>query len=297
MLFNSLPSAWCLEEISYRSLTFSHHLVWFGYFCPSLQLRPKMLLIEPVIRNHWKKNAFQKGKNADGDVVAAPWTAQPTDDYSIPLEELDRVIRSNFFWAAARVVHEVGYQAEVLGRWSEGCPCHDSHRLVWHSSTAEERRELPKPPSCEFQSCRAPELACGSAMHAFRRAIWTSQQNIVQHVAGLSTAEQTRLRLDWDTARAKIEVQLSFKLAHWQQLPHILCGLGHFDDLVVMVVARQALALYDGGPGKPQALHTQSRRFLDPGWRGLSDVPEDLEPPLRPLVASPNFPGSLGPGA
>ena len=38
---------------------------------------------------------------------------------------------------------------------------------------------------------------------------------VSQHAAGLPTAELKGLRLDWDAARAKIEVHLSLKLAHW----------------------------------------------------------------------------------
>ena len=102
-------------------------------------------------------------------------------------------------------------------------------------------------------------------------------------------ADQTKLRMDWDFARSLIELELSMKLAHWQQLPYVLCALAHHDDLVVMNVAKTVLKLYDGAPSQPGAKHNQSRRFLDPDWKGLPGKNEEQEPPLRPVVPRFSF--------
>jgi hypothetical protein len=117
----------------------------------------------------------------------------------------------------------------------------------------------------------------------FKQSIWFSQQTIVGHLAGVPLADQTSLRHDYDHARAKIELELTLKLAHWQQLPYVVCGLSHWNNVVAMNTAKTALSLFDSAPTAPQARHTQSRRFLDPSWKGLSD--DEPEPPLRPVVA------------
>ena len=250
-----------------------------------MAIASKLMLVEPVIRKWWNKLAYRKSRDKPSEV---------DDAWSASADELERVIKSASFWATARVMNEVGYQAEMVGRWTEGCPCHEAQRLIWHSSSSHDRRLLPKPPTCEFQSCRAPQLASGEAIFAFKKSFWLSQQNIVVHVAGLPMTDQTKLRMDWDAARARIELELSMKLAHWQQLPYILCGLGHHDDMTAMNVARTALRLYDDAPSQPAAKHNQSRRFLDPSWAGLTESEQDREPALRPLVTHLNTVGQWG---
>ena len=82
-------------------------------------------------------------------------------------EQLTRTIESKLFWARARIIHELGFQTDGVGRRCEGWQCHNT-RVIWHASGSEARRQLPKPPSCDFQACRAPELACGAAAFAFK---------------------------------------------------------------------------------------------------------------------------------
>ena len=40
-------------------------------------------------------------------------------------EAVDKAIKSLTFWAMVRATSEIAYQAEFIGRWSEGCFCHE----------------------------------------------------------------------------------------------------------------------------------------------------------------------------
>lgn len=59
-------------------------------------------------------------------------------------------------------------------------------------------------------------------------------------------------------------------------------GLAYPDAQVVRSVAERCLKLYDASPQSAGSLHTQSRRFLDPHWKGLPGDVSDV--PLRCLL-------------
>ena len=238
-----------------------------------------MLFIEPILRHYFDKTKFVQRDRRNPDT--RPVLADTIDDFGEDADAIQMVIDNPVFWSTARVIHEIGFQAEFLGRWSEGCPCHEEHRLAYHTTPKGERYKLPKPPTCELQCCRAPELAAGDGLRLFRRILWVSQQNVLSHLAGLPLSEQTSLRHDWDHARSKIEVELTLKLAHWGQLPHLLCALAHPHPSQVMKAAKTALKMFD--ERSPGSEHQQCKRFLDPVWRGASS--DDREEPLRPFVA------------
>ena len=80
----------------------------------------KMLVLEPLIRKHWNLEKFLGG--SIGQKTAHTTTVQ----------KINETIRSQKFWACARIVQEVGFQAEIVGRWSEGCSCHQSHQELYN---------------------------------------------------------------------------------------------------------------------------------------------------------------------
>lgn len=242
-----------------------------------------MLLLEHLLRTHWNQQKFlqgatdnQRGNEApQGDECYVPLT-------SAAVTQINAALTSSKFWARARVVREVGFLSEMVGRWSEACPCHQRHHDVYNwSRTA--GMSCPPPPPCDRKGCRTPELAAGVALKGFQQEVWLSRHNVVQHVHELQAHEQHQLKNDWDKARSKVYAQLSLKLAQWRFLPNILCGLCHPDETTVMRLAQRALQLWE--QGGQNTLHTQSRRFLDPLWSGLN--PEYPETPLRRIVTWP----------
>ena len=194
--------------------------------------------------------------------------------------KIDAVIRSQKFWAAARIVREVGFQAELIGRWSESCPCHEEHNLLfnWVKSSGSGLK-IPPPPQCDWKGRRSPDLATGEAIKMLEQSASSCQDNIVEFVHSLDSGTQHSLKRDWEHARSKIVAELTLKLATWKYLPNLLCGLAHHDHFHVQQCAQRALMLWE--QQSSGCSHAQSRRFLDPGWSGL----DNDEQPLRPIVS------------
>ena len=48
-------------------------------------------------------------------------------------EAIDAALASPVFWATTKAVHQLAMQAEFIGRWCEGCPCHEGIFLAWAS--------------------------------------------------------------------------------------------------------------------------------------------------------------------
>ena len=229
----------------------------------------KMLLLEPLIRRHWNLEKFLGGpvgqKNA----------------HTTTVQKIDEAIRSQKFWSCARIVQEVGFQAEIVGRWSEGCSCHEKHHELFNFAKHMGRGRginIPPPPMCERKGVRAAELATGAAIKMCADSFLACSRNILEFVHGLDPKTQHDLKADWEVARAKIMTEMTLKLAQWSYLPNLLCGLAHHDPCAVQACAQRALQLWE--QQSASCFHAQSRRFLDPQWSGL----DNDETPLRPIV-------------
>ena len=70
------------------------------------------------------------------------------------ISTIDRAIRDPDFWLAVGMLRALSFEAEYVGRWSEGCECHEGQ-----SST-----------QCPFKGCHAVELAAGDWKYSIRSA-------------------------------------------------------------------------------------------------------------------------------
>lgn len=112
----------------------------------------------------------------------------------------------------------------------------------------------------------------------------SSQDRILFHCSGLSSAEKGQLLQDWMGARGRLWSELSSKLDYWHQLPWMLCGLASHHPTDVRDTAARALKLWDAEHGRGRSHHALSARFLDENWQGLQDGDQHSDPPLRPYV-------------
>lgn len=214
----------------------------------------------------------------ESQVVELAIADQAEDQIVLSTADVDHAchtLASETFWSTCRIIAEIGFHAELVGRWCEGCCCHED-MLVSSSSSRSPKLRI----DCPLKCCRAPELACGAAIEQFQKSLADTQHQICEHLKGIPTVEeQQSLKLDWEKARGRIQAELELKGAHWGMLPHLLCGLGHHQASTVIQVAIRCLKLWDrSGRGN---YHQMSRRFLDPHWCGSSARPEK---PLRPIV-------------
>lgn len=222
--------------------------VWGCFFEATMT---ELLLIEQPLRTYWSLAKFSPKGKRDID------TSHDDDDddaFRSNLEVLDASIRSTLFWSRCKVVKELAYLGEWTGRWAEGCPCHDAELTAGIKV------------DCPMKHCRAPELACGQAMTGMDQQVQRLNNAMIPILknSGISEREQQVLLLQAQKASAHVTSEIKVKFGHWTHLPHILCGLAHWNTEESLKVARRSLELFkSGGPG---AHHNMSRRFLDPNW-------------------------------
>lgn len=54
------------------------------------------------------------------------------------IDGIDGAVRSKVFWCTVRAVSELVLQCEYLGRWAEGCWCHEALLTQWAAEQAGE---------------------------------------------------------------------------------------------------------------------------------------------------------------
>eukprot|EP00969_Alexandrium_andersonii_P356374 15446411-Alexandrium_andersonii.AAC.1 len=112
-----------------------------------------------------------------------------------------------------------------------------------------------------------------------------ANQELCLECAALSAEDRSRVLDDYATARSHLEFVFRVKLAHWQQLPYLLAGLGHPDQAQARAVAGRALALFDAA-GDDAEHHALSLLLCSPGSVGRQQL-EDLAAGRRPLAQLP----------
>ncbi len=199
-----------------------------------------VLSLEMPLKLAWDKRRFCFGhQSAAGE--------------SVVIDEVDRVITSEYFWTYAKVLDTL---AEVIGElmtWSEGCPCHtDDPSLAGPSRHMRIRLFQERSGSatlCPLRGRRAPELAAGQVDRWVSRLLQIAAARVAACV-GLNTLpghERSTVLDDFEQARSHLSFVLQIKLSNWQHIPHLLCGLGHHRHEVAARVAREVLAHHAGG--------------------------------------------------
>ena len=210
------------------------------------------------LRKFWNLHKFQGdwGSRASDQMTAD----EPDAEWKSNCQLLNSTIHDKMFWLHIRLVANLGYLGEYLGRWAEGCPCHEAVLLSGQNV------------SCQFKSCRAPELACGDAFSGLENQLGRFQQSLAPLAtsASLTPEQQNNLVLLAGKVAAGLTSELRMKFAYFQQLPHCLCGLGHYDNTKTTTAAKRCLEIFDGT--SPGSLHRMSKRFLDPGWNSDGEI-------------------------
>lgn len=239
----------------------------------------KLLKIEPILRAYWNPTAFVNANSSKRGTEQQEDALAVLDSGSTKAQlRLDHALRSESFWATARLIGEIGFQAELLGRWCEGCACHQQIRCF---NSKQNDRPAVHIGSCRWQGARAPELAVGDAMNLYMESMELSNHHLSAYLSRVPEQEQHGIRLDFEKAQSTLTAELMCKFAYWTMLPHILCGLAHPSPVKATQAAQRALKLWQ--VGGPATQHPMSKRFLDPGWKGLPG--HRSEKPLREFVS------------
>lgn len=137
------------------------------------------------------------------------------------IDAINAAIKTDTF-AEIRAVACISFEAEFVGRWSEGCRCHEEDTI--DRSLPKRRRILIAPGSsgatCIYKCCRAPELAASEGLCQQMELMVRNRFSIMDHV-GSASSEQKRIEIlrDWNTARSRLWCFLS-ELQCWLLLPY-----------------------------------------------------------------------------
>ena len=75
----------------------------------------------------------------------------------------------------------------------------------------------------------APEAACGDILAKLKESYHIADVEVVAKCVHLDTGGQDEVMDDWHAGRRFVESLLTIKVAHWETLPWLLCGIGHYD--------------------------------------------------------------------
>ena len=193
-----------------------------------------LLVLEPVLRQAWSLQAFLKGSGTKHK----PWQQRSPNEtshfgFGPALQMIDSSIRSEAFWTGVSICHDVAWEAELIGRWAEGCYCctdRQSQLAITDGGTGGTgRRRRPARPKaqefCPYRGCRAADLASGAWEDRLKKAMLAGRNRVTQFLVTASGSDRGQFFQDWTQARGRLWAGLQIKLAHWKQLPWRLCNL------------------------------------------------------------------------
>eukprot|EP00959_Pyramimonas_sp_CCMP1952_P054162 1133087-Pyramimonas_sp.AAC.1 len=85
-------------------------------------------------------------------------------------------------------------------------------------------------------------MATGEFDRFARLLLDTAGGRIMRRIYFLSVEQQLKILEDFEAGRAHILMHLDIKTSVWQQLPLLLCGLGHWDPVQARSCAHRASA-------------------------------------------------------
>ena len=224
-----------------------------------LALKTKLLPLEQVLRRFWNLNKFEVKSHAKT-------SASQPEDWEANTHKLDKAIRDPLFWVQSKLIFQIGLVGEWLGRFAEGCTCHEDELLAGITV------------QCDWKQCRSPEMSCGDGIARLECRLRHFHTLIAPICSNPEIGKEDRQQFFLLASKVSsgILAELRLKFGHYGQLPLLLCGLGHHDTSKACWAARRSLELFDGVSFA--SLHTMSKRFLDPNWNFQG------EGPLRPCV-------------
>ena len=203
--------------------------VYQGRWGTTMDAITQLVPLLHVVRQVWDAEKFSRkaGGTADdaGDTEASR---------QLSLEVVQQALSSDLFVAYSHAMLSIANAVLHLQNWAESCPCKR------HSSD-----ELKQ--TCPLKTRRAPELAAGALYASLKSELDVAHGGLLANetMVKLRDEQQQLVLVDFAAARQHIDLSLRVKLSHWQQLPHILFGLGHHNESVRARCAKRSLQLFD----------------------------------------------------
>ncbi|CAK9091347.1 Uncharacterized protein SCF082_LOCUS43037 [Durusdinium trenchii] len=239
--------------------------------------------LEPALRNHWSLSRFLGKGEAECCDQSVP-VPRPSDNASpdatgVNLKAVDDALCSDLWWGSLKTLIPIAKIQRKAVDFVNGCPCHATCHL-----DTKEMEDFCR--SCPLRGRRCAELASGDFFTMLQELFDTSATLLeLQLPRGLSQDEVSQLMKDFQLARQHLIMTYVMKLSFWQEAPHVLCGLSHWDPNVRVRCLTKALASNCSHPKVLWLKRPEARRcvaeFIAGGglWRDDSQLD-----PLRELA-------------
>ena len=156
---------------------------------PHTQVMP----VQQLLRSCWSAKKFQAGSNAPGvSQPSRPFLLPDTGSMKATVTTIDSLMASQYDWSCVAMIGLLAKEADLVGRWSEGCPCHDGNKLEDQAK------------SCAYRGCRAPELAQGSAGKLMENTMKSDAYLFLDCLHAAPAAKKSELLSSWRTSRSKM---------------------------------------------------------------------------------------------
>ena len=174
---------------------------------------------------------------------------------------LSEALSSTGFRLKLKTMQLVEQKLQSLSKWAEGCPCHS--KMLSHLSRKQVETFLgdclggerinPHKLACPFASRRAPELAAGHIQDFFQELSQHGEAQLLSDPQSLQATESEQFEAStmFRHCVGRVFLFLKIKLAHWQQLPHVWCGMAHWDRAVAQQCAARGRDLYEQSRNAP----------------------------------------------
>ena len=198
---------------------------FFGLCFAAWISRLKVLPLEQLLRSSWNSSTYLRGSSPES--VNKPFLVAD-DGSKAHLQRINMIMASDYDWSTMAMISLLSKEAEFVGSWCEGCPCHlpPRHQVrVVEAHSVDDVELIPltdsipcvKPKrqrklteadrealSCDFRCCRAPELATGCALILQRGFMSKHQSEFNKIVSKLPERDRGLLAASWASATSKL---------------------------------------------------------------------------------------------
>lgn len=162
----------------------------------------QVLPLQNLLRTCWNTQRY---------LHASPDTDKPflvEDGSRAHVQRISELMTSNYDWSTISLVALLSAECDLIGQWSEGCPC-DSHQQAPTISKKRSGQEVtrgrnPQSSSCPFKCCRAPELATGKAMLMQSSYMGAHQNEFKKCLISAPAANRTEFIGAWERATSRL---------------------------------------------------------------------------------------------
>ena len=177
----------------------------------------------------------------------------------VDVRQCTDAVSSTWFWNYIAMVSVLSIIGNHIYSWFQACPCHKGDDVQKRLKTTLGGSW----PSCPLAGRVLPQLAVGELERFADELFRTSHLEVLSVVDGLSVAQITKLLQDFDLGRQHMLVHIRLKGAYHQDLPLLLSGLCHPDQMRARGAARRAIGIWRSWPAERQATaHVLTRRFM-----------------------------------